>query len=294
MKKSRLGKYIFTFFSLLIFLSSCNKITKIRKENVESIDLKNVNIKYVKEQRQIFKNSSKKKDFEKIYGFGKYSDAIKINDSLGNLAAFELGNYNIGISLEKSSLASGAISAFVSYYDKKDEKLENPKQIEFGPIWVDDPKLISNISFDKLTTASGDMLLVSLSVISAYDQYSSYYIYNKYMSLVDYISFSNSTSNISVEVTRLDKLYYPDGNLSNPGSIVDASKARVDMEEKILEEVGKTYGIKYKKILQSLDGEKTFVANFPQDSTKTMRIVTIESLTNLEKYPSYKGYFRIY
>ncbi|MDD7305679.1 MAG: hypothetical protein PUG67_03735 [Peptoniphilaceae bacterium] len=294
MKKSRIGKYIFTFFSLLILLSSCNKNTKTSKENVESVDIKNLNIKYVKEQRQTFKNSSKKKDFEKIYGFGKYSDAIKINDSLGNLAAFELGNYNLGISLEKSSLASGAISAFVSYFDKKDEKLEKPKEIEFGPIWVDDPKPISNITFDKLTTASGDMLVVSLSVISAYNQYSAYYIYNKNMALVAYFSFSNSVSNISVKVESLDKLYYPDGNFSNPGSISEASKARVDMEEKILEEVEKTYGIKYKKVFQTVDGEKIAVAHFPQDSAKTMKIVTIESLTNLEKYPSYGGYFRIY
>lgn len=293
MKKSKLYKYVLVG-SLALVLASCNKKIDISQTEPLSTEEQIPQIKYVKEERQAFKNSDKKRDFEKIYGFGKYSDAIKITDSLGNFVATDFGDYMLGIALEKSNLAPGAISAFVSYFDKDDENLENPKDIEFGPIWVDDPKLISNITFDKLKSESGDMLLVSISVISANDQYSSYYIYNKNMSLIDYISFNNSTANISVEVVRGNNSTYPDGNLGSPGSLKEATEERVAMEKRILEEVKETYSIVTEEVFQSLEGEKVPVANFPKDAGKVQKMLTVESITNLDNFPSDKGYFKIY
>lgn len=294
MNKSNLCKYSILTLSLVVLLSSCNNNTNMSKEEPPSLETQTPEIKYVKEEKQVFKNSDKKKDFEKKYGFGKYSDAIKINNSLGNLVATDFGDYNLGISLDKSDLAPGAVSAYVSYFDKNDKKLENPKQIEYGPIWTDEPKVISNIRFDKLNSESGDMLLVSLSVISENDQYSSYYIYNKYMSLVDYFSFTNSTSNTSVEVTRGNKAYYPDGNLAKQGTLTETTKSRVETEKKFLEELKETYKIKYGEVFQTIDGEKIEVANFPQDSTRVLRMLSVESITNLDSFPSDEGYFKIY
>lgn len=294
MKKTSLIKCTFLVLGLGLFLGACRKDNKLGQSEPVSIEEDVPEIKYVKEEREVFKNSSKKKDFEKKYGFGKYSDAIKIEDALGNLVATEIGDFNLGINLKESDLAPGAVSAFVSYFDKDDKDLENGKDIEFGPIWVDDPKLISNMTFDKMSAESGDMLLVSLSVISENDQYSSYYIYNKNMSLIDYFSFTNSTENTSVEVTRGNKTYYPDGNGGSPGSLSEATEARVEVEKKILKEVKDTYSIKTEEVYQTIDKEKIPVANFPKDYGKVLKILTIESITNLESYPSDKGYFKIY
>lgn len=296
MKKRSLFRYGILIITSALIFGACGKNINTSKRIDESIEeeFESPKIKYVKEERQEFKNSDRKKEFEELDGFGKYSDAIKITDALGNLVATDFGDFDLGISLRESDLAPGAVSAYVLYYDKDKEKLEDGKDIEFGPIWVEDPKVISNISFDKLNSESGDMLLVNLSVISENDQYSSYYIFNKNMSRIDYLSFSNSTENTSVSLTRGDKTTFPDGNTKSPGSLIEATEKRVAMEKRFLEEVDKTYGIKREEVFQTIDDEKIIVGNFPKDQGKVFKMLTIENLTNSKNYPGDKGYFKIY
>ena len=117
MKKTSLIKCTFLVLGLGLFLGSCRKDNKLGQSEPVSIEEDVPEIKYVKEEREVFKNSSKKKDFEKKYGFGKYSDAIKIEDAVGNLVATEIGDLRGGMYLKEGGLAPGAVSAFVSDFD---------------------------------------------------------------------------------------------------------------------------------------------------------------------------------
>lgn len=292
-KKFFVNKIILLFF--IFILSACGKNNASSQSEISSLDqIEDINIRYVEEKREEFKNSDRKKEFEQLYGYGKYSDAIKITDALGNLVSTEFGDYNLGISLVQSNIAKGAITVNISYFDKEKEKMEDGKDIEYGPIWVDDPKLISNITFDKLESESGDMLMVSLSVISEHDQYSTYYLYNKHMNLIDYLSFSNSVDNSSVLLTRQSTDSYPNGNQQSPSGLKEATEERVNVEENILEEIDKTYKIERYQPTQWIVDDKIPVGNFPKDKGKVLKMLSIESITNNKIYPSEKGYFRIY
>lgn len=298
MKKGYLFKTSIFIFILTSLLGACSEEKGLSQdENLvgsveeETTDLPE--IKYVKEERQEFTNSDRKKDFEALDGSGKYSDAIKITDGLGNLVATEFGDYNLGISIKESDLGEAGVSAYVSYFDKDKKDLKDGDEIEFGPIWLEDPKVISNISFDKMDSESGDILLVSMSVISENDQYSSYYIYNKHMSLMDYISFSNSTSNISPAMTRGDRTTFPEGEDGEKGSLKEATEKRVVLEKSFLDEIDQTYGVEREEVFQSLGEDTTPVVYFPQDKGKVLKMLTIESLTDKKSYPADQGYFKI-
>lgn len=295
MEKKSLFKYGILILTSVFVLSACGKNINFYKKADESVgEFESPKIKYVKEERKEFENSNRKKEFEDLDGQGKYSDAIKITDALGNLVSTDFGDFDLGISLKESDLADAAVSAFVSYFDKDKEKLEDGKDIEFGPIWTEDPKVIANISFDKLYSESGHMLLVNLCVISENEQYSSYYIFNKNMSRIDYLSFSNSTENTSVSLTRGNKTTFPDGNMGSPGTVKEATEKRVAIEKRFLKEVDRTYGIKREEVFQTIGDEKIAVGNFPKDQGKVYKMLTIENLANSQNYPGDKGYFKIY
>lgn len=286
MKSKKILTLSIIFLLLSLFLQACEK----EQEKYEEFD--QTKIKYVVKKREEFKNSDQKEKFEEIYGQGKFSDAIRLKDALGNLVAMEFYDYNVGISLRKSQVANDAFSPYFDYYKKDDLAYEKENTREFGPIYFKDPNVISNISFDKVFLEDKELLLVSLSLISLDEQYSSFYFFNKDFLLEDYISFTNSTANIYPRVDYENESYK--ANSYKEGSLLSAIKERVKKEDELLIDLFEKYGIESRDVYQKIGGEKVKVSNFPKDTGKVQRILSIESVTNKEEEDFSYQYFKIY
>lgn len=260
-------KRILIIISLVLTLSACDFESrsdfeeKFNKKEQISDDVTMPKITYVaasdddKNPSQS-EDSSDKIDFEEYYGKGNSGKSLEPSKSLGNIVDTKVGNTQIGISLMQSVQIPGGYSTYLSY-NRNDEFVER----EFGPI-AGFVGLSSTVAYDVIDSESGQMLLVSLVGQSNGDTYSAYYLFNKFMGLIDYLVFRNSIDNINPTVERLGEIVEaPEAEL--PGTIDQAIKARIDKENNHLPSLLDVYGIKTRPVVGRVDGKDMDIGYIP-------------------------------
>ena len=185
-------KRILVIISLVLALSACDFESrsdfeeKFNKKEQVSDDVTMPKITYVAASDNDRKDTDSKDnkdkiDFEEYYGKGSSGKSLDPSKSLGNIVDTKVGNTQIGISLMQSVQIPGGYSTYLSY-NRNDEFVER----EFGPI-AGFVGLSSTVAYDVIDSESGQMLLVSLVGQSNGDTYSAYYLFNKFMGLIDYL-----------------------------------------------------------------------------------------------------------
>ena len=260
-------KRILVIISLVFALSACDFESrsdfeaKFNKQEQNSDDVTMPKITYVaasdddKNPSQS-EDSSDKIDFEEYYGKRNSGMSLDPSKNLGNVVDTKIGNTQIGISLMQSVQIPGGYSTYLSY-NRNDEFVER----EFGPI-AGFVGLSSTVAYDVIDSESGQMLLVSLVGQSNGDTYSAYYLFNKFMGLIDYLVFRNSIDNINPTVERLAEIVEaPETEV--PGSIDQAIKTRIDIENKHLPSLLDVYGIKTRPVVARVDGRDMDIGYIP-------------------------------
>ena len=260
-------KRILIIISLVLTLSACDFESrsdfeeKFNKKEQISDDVTMPKITYVaasdddKNPSQS-EDTSDKIDFEEYYGKGSSGKSLDPLKSLGNIVDTKVGNTQIGISLMQSVQIPGGYSTYLSY-NRNDEFVER----EFGPI-AGFVGISSTVAYDVIDSESGQMLLVSLVGQSNGDTYSAYYLFNKFMGLIDYLIFRNSIDNINPTVERLGEIVEaPETEL--PGTIDQAIKARIDKENNHLPSLLDVYGIKIRPVVARVDGRDMDIGYIP-------------------------------
>ena len=261
-------RFLYTTVALLT-LSSCG--FQSRADFMASLDKKNVEydenlmpkITYVsddgREKELAEENLDKSEDkinFIDLYGKGKTGKFLDPAESLGNIKETKLLDSSIGISLLKSIGQPGGYSTFLSY-EKDGEFLER----EFGPIGGFQ-NLSSMVAYDMIQSESGPMLLVSMVSTTEYDTYSAYYIFNKFMGLMDYMVFRNSIDDIDPSVERLGEMVkVPE--LVKTGDIDQAIEARIDTEKEHLPSLLDVYKIDVKPVTGMANGRQRTLGYLP-------------------------------
>lgn len=260
-------KRILIIISLVLTLSACDFESrsdfeeKFNKKEQISDDVTMPKITYVaasdNDTKDTHSEDDKDKiDFEEYYGKGNSGKSLDPSKSLGNIVDTKVGNTQIGISLMQSVQIPGGYSTYLSY-NRNDEFVER----EFGPI-AGFVGLSSTVAYDVIDSESGQMLLVSLVGQSNGDTYSAYYLFNKFMGLIDYLVFTNSVDNINPTVERLGEVIEaPETEI--PGTIDQAIKARIDIENKHLPSLLDVYGIKTRPVVARVDGRDMDIGYIP-------------------------------
>lgn len=260
-------KRILVIISLVLALSACDFESrsdfeaKFNKQEQNSDDVTMPKITYVAASDDDTKDTDSednkdKIDFEEYYGKGNSGKSLDPSKSLGNIVDTKVGNTQIGISLMQSVQIPGGYSTYLSY-NRNDEFVER----EFGPI-AGFVGLSSTVAYDVIDSESGQMLLVSMVGQSNGDTYSAYYLFNKFMGLIDYLVFRNSIDNINPSVERLGEIVEaPETEL--PGNIDQAIKARIDKENNHLPSLLDVYGIKTRPVVARVDGRDMDIGYIP-------------------------------
>lgn len=260
-------KRILVIISFVLALSACDFESrsdfeeKFNKKEQISDDVTMPKITYVAASDDDVKDTDSednkdKIDFEEYYGKGNSGKSLDPSKSLGNIVDTKVGNTQIGISLMQSVQIPGGYSTYLSY-NRNDEFVER----EFGPI-AGFVGLSSTVAYDVIDSESGPMLLVSLVGQSNGDTYSAYYLFNKFMGLIDYLVFRNSIDNINPSVERLGEIVEaPETEL--PGTIDQAIKARIDKENNHLPSLLDVYGIKTRPVVARVDGRDMDIGYIP-------------------------------
>ena len=260
-------KRILVIISLVLALSACDFESrsdfeeKFNKKEQISDDVTMPKITYVAASDNDRKDTDSKDnndniDFEEYYGKGSSGKSLDPLKSLGNIVDTKVGNAQIGISLMQSVQIPGGYSTYLSY-NRNDEFVER----EFGPI-AGFVGISSTVAYDVIDSESGQMLLVSLVGQSNGDTYSAYYLFNKFMGLIDHLIFRNSIDNINPTVERLGEIVEaPETEL--PGTIDQAIKARIDKENNHLPSLLDVYGIKIRPVVARVDGRDMDIGYIP-------------------------------
>lgn len=260
-------KRILVIISLVLALSACDFESrsdfeeKFNKKEQISDDVTMPKITYVAasddDRKDTDSEDNKDKiDFEEYYGKGNSGKSLDPSKSLGNIVDTKVGNTQIGISLMQSVQIPGGYSTYLSY-NRNDEFVER----EFGPI-AGFVGLSSTVAYDVIDSESGQMLLVSMVGQSNGDTYSAYYLFNKFMGLIDYLIFRNSIDNINPTVERLGEIVEAP-ETEDPGSIDQAIKARIDKENNHLPSLLDVYGIKTRPVVARVDGRDMDIGYIP-------------------------------
>lgn len=242
-----------------LILSSCGFESKSEfKEDMgqnvkeEKIDFPEIKyISNVKKENQV--------DFEEVYGKGRTGSKVYLEEALGFLKKFNFAGKDVGIEVLESSYNPDYYSAVLTYKEN-----DNLVEKEYGPIATND-NIYSQVNFDLINAQSGSSLIVSQVVIDGNTTKSAYYIYNKYMSLIDSFYFENSTDNVNVDVYRMNSLVDAEDDIS-PGDIEMAISKRIDKEEEYLEEIFAVYKIESENIKADINGRNVLVSLMPKTS----------------------------
>ena len=278
-------KKFFLILVLVLALTSCEFQSRadFEKElaNAEKISEKDFvmpDIRYEKAgDNQASANEEKseeKLDLTNLYGSGKAGNNLNPADALGNIIDTRIGDSQIGVSLRQSTQVAGAYSTMLSY-KKNNELIER----EFGPV-AGIGGLNTIVSFDKINSDSGSMLLVSQVTVNNGETYSAYYIFNKFMSLMDYLVFRTSTSDTTPTVERLgDVVEYTDQAFA--GDINQAIKNRMEAEERYLPSMLDIYGINHRPVTSLYENREMNIGYLP-DVTGEDRILLTKTTTSTD------------
>ena len=278
-------KKFFLILSLGLLLTSCDFQARDEFEKQLAADEKKVDkdfkmpdISYEKAGEESSTNNDnktdKKLDLTNLYGSGKAGTNLNPADAVGNIIDTSIGESQIGISLRPSSQVAGAYSTILSY--KRNNELT---EREFGPI-AGINGLNTVVTFDKVSSDSGPMLLVSQVTINNGETYSAYYIFNKFMSLMDYLVFRTSTNDTTPTVERLDDIVeYTDQAI--PGDLNKAIKNRMEAEDRYLPSLLDVYGINYKSVKSLYENKEMDIGYLP-DITGKDRILLTKTTTSTD------------
>lgn len=249
-------KIILAIFFCLI-LSSCGFESKSEfKEDMgeikseEKIDFPE--IKYISDVKK-----EDRIDFEDLYGKGRMASKVYLEDSIGFLKKFNFSGKEVGVEVLKASYNPDYYSAVLTYKEN-----DNLIEKEYGPLVTSD-NIYSQVNFDLIDAESGSSLIVSQVVIDGNTTKSAYYIYNKYMSLIDSFYFENSTDDLDPYVYRMNSLVEA-GDEMRSGDIEMAISKRIDKEEEYLEEIFNVYKIDSENINAEINGRKVLAALMPK------------------------------
>lgn len=274
MKKIRI---LLSLLILSFLFTSCNKNNDPSFNSDDKSIEEDVNIKYIGTEKP-YENTDKKESFERKYGKGRKDDSIKLEKAQGNLVSLKIGDIDLGISLLPSIVNPGRYSIFLNYENKNNDLGLEEENIEVGPIFEDE-NTYSLIAFYKVESSSGENLIVSQVQISDDFQYSKYSIFNKYMNRMDYAYFYNSNENINPTSIRSDSILNQAESIEK-GDIKKATYMRVVEEDKYLKDLFRTYDIENSEKKADIDNSHIIVANFPKESDKLVRLLSIEKLKN--------------
>ena len=278
-------KKFFLILSLGLLLTSCDFQARDEFEKQLAADEKKVDkdfkmpdISYEKAGEESSTNNDNKTDekldLTNLYGSGKAGTNLNPADAVGNIIDTSIGESQIGISLRPSSQVAGAYSTTPSY--KRNNELT---ERELGPI-AGINGLNTVVTFDKVSSDSGPMLLVSQVTINNGETYSAYYIFNKFMSLMDYLVFRTSTNDTTPTVERLDDIVeYTDQAI--PGDLNKAIKNRMEAEDRYLPSLLDVYGINYKSVKSLYENKEMDIGYLP-DITGKDRILLTKTTTSTD------------
>lgn len=242
---------------LCLILSACGFESKSEfkedmGETVSEEKMEFPEIKYISDTKK-----EDRVDFEEIYGKGRMSSKVYLDDSLGFLKKFNFAGKDVGIEILESSYNPDYYSAVLTYKEN-----DNLIEKEYGPIATSD-NIYSQVNFDLIDAESGSSLIVSQVVIDGNTTKSAYYIYNKYMSLIDSFYFENSIDDLDPYVYRMNSLVEA-GDDIRPGDLEMAISKRLDKEEEYLEEIFNVYKIDSENIKAEINGRKVLAALMPK------------------------------
>lgn len=195
-------------------------------------------------------------DFEELYGKGRMFSKVYLEDALGFLKKFNFSGKDVGLEVLKASYNPDYYSAVLTYKEN-----DNLIEKEYGPIVTSD-NIYSQVNFDLIDAESGTSLIVSQVVIDGNTTKSAYYIYNKYMSLIDSFYFENSTENVNPDVYRMNSLVEA-GDEIKEGDLEMAISKRIDKEEEYLDEIFSVYKIDSQNIKAEVNSRKILVGLMP-------------------------------
>lgn len=275
-------KKIVLIIGFVLALSACDFQSRadfeeeLNKNEQISDDISKPKITYMaaSDEDKIFTEDIDSLDGDKInfkdhYGQGEIGKAIDPSTSLGNIKDTRIGETQIGISLVQSVQIPGGYSTFLSY-ERNGELIER----EFGPL-AGFVGLSSTVTYDKIDSESGPMLLVSQVSQSNGDTYSAYYLFNKFMGLIDYLVFRTSVENINPTVERLGEIIQAPDNVS-PGSVDQAIQSRINAEKNHLPSLLDVYGVKTRPVVARVDGRDMDLGYIP-DINMENRILLVRT-----------------
>ena len=198
-------------------------------------------------------------DFEEIYGKGRMSSKIYLEDAMGFLKKFNFAGKEVGVELLESSFSPTSYTVVLSFKDN-----DNLVEKEYGPLVTSD-NVFSQVDIDLIEAESGPSLIVSQLVVDGYETKSAYYIYNKYMSLIDSFHFENSIDDVNVNVYRMSELVEAGDNVK-PGDLEMAISKRIDKEEEYLKEIFGVYKVENDNIKAEINGREILVGLMPSPS----------------------------
>lgn len=244
---------------LTLILSACgfesqSEFKEDQGETVSEEKMEFPEIKYIENT-----NPEDRVDFEDLYGKGRMSSKIYLDDAMGFLKKFNFAGREIGVELLQSSFSQTSYTTVLSFKDN-----DNIVEKEYGPLVTSD-NIFSQVDIDLVDAESGPSLIVSQVVVDGYETKSAYYIYNKYMSLIDSFHFENSIDDVNVNVYRMSKPIEISEN-PNPSDLEMAISKRIDKEEEYLKEIFGVYKIESENIKAEINGRKVLAGLMPSPS----------------------------
>lgn len=244
---------------LALSLSACgfesqSEFKEDKGENVSEEKMEFPEIKYIEDT-----DPKDRVDFEELYGKGRMFSKIYLKDAMGFLKKFNFAGREIGVEVLESSFSPTSYTTVLSFKDN-----DNLVEKEYGPL-VTSYNIFSQVDIDLVDAESGPSLIVSQVVVDGNETKSAYYIYNKYMSLIDSFHFENSIDDVNVNVYRMSKPVEISEN-PNPSDLEMAISKRIDKEEEYLKEIFGLYKIESENIKAEINGRKVLVGLMPSPS----------------------------
>ena len=254
--------------SLVFLLSACSFQSKEEFEKeIDEVDKpkETIEMPEVTYKDASTKETVRKIDFEKDYKKARIGENVSLDEATGFIKEINFAGNQLGFVLEKDQ--ANILNLKLVYDD------EGKVELTYGPLTRED-ELVSRIKVISFDSESGPMLLVSEISVFENESVSNYYLYNKYLSLLDFFSFYNTTEKIEPEVRRLDDLV-ESSETSTKKDLKEAIRSRIEAEDKHLQDISRAYDLYMDLAKDTILGEELEIGNLLYDK-KDKEILNIE------------------
>lgn len=254
--------------TLAFLLSSCSFQSKEEFEKeIDEVDRpkETIEMPEVTYKDASTKETFRKIDFEKDYKKAVLGENMSLDEATGFIKEINFAGSQVGFVLEKDQ--ANILNLKLVYDD------EGKVEHTYGPLSRED-ELVSRIKVISFDSESGPMLLVSQVSVFENESLSNYYLYNKYLSLLDSFSFYNTTEKIEPEVRRLDDLV-ESSETSTKKELKEAIRSRIEAENKYLQDISRAYDLDMDLAKDTVLGDKIEIGNLLYDK-KDKEILNIE------------------